>query len=106
MSIEIDIFTTTVHRAMTKQYSISEARNSLPALVHAVEDGTSVELTRRGRPVAILVSIADYDRLTRQRPDLWSAIERFRAETDLEELDVESILDGVEDRSPGREPEI
>ena len=91
---------------MTKQFSISQARNSLPALVHAVEDGESVELTRRGRPVAALVSISDFDRLTRTRPDLWSAVERFRAETDLEELDVEQILDGVRDRSPGPEPEI
>ena len=91
---------------MTKQYSISQARNSLPALVHAVEDGASVELTRRGRPVAVLVSISDYDRLTGKRPNLLSAIERFRAETDLEELDVEQILAGGRDRSPAPEPEI
>lgn len=91
---------------MTKQYSISQARNRLPALVHAVEDGVSVELTRRGRPVAALVSIADFNRLTRNRPDMWSAIERFRADTDLEELDVDQILDGVRDRSPGPEPDI
>ena len=91
---------------MPKQYSISEARNSLPALVHAVEDGDAVELTRRGQPVAVLISISHYDRFTRQRPDPWSAIERFRAETDLEELDVEQILDAVRDASPGREPEI
>ncbi len=91
---------------MPKQYSIAEARNALPALVHSVEDGGSVELTRRGRPVAVLVSISDFDRLTSKPPDLWSAIERFRAETDLEELDVEQILEGVRDASPGREPEL
>ena len=91
---------------MTKQVSISQARNSLPSLVHAVEDGASIELTRRGRPVAALVSISDFDRLTGKRPDLWSAIEHFRDETDLEELDVEQILDGVQDRSPGPEPVI
>ncbi len=91
---------------MPKQYSISQARNSLPSLVHAVEDGASVELTRRGRPVAVLVSISDYDRLTRKQPDLWSSIEQFRAETDLEELDVDQILDGVRDRSVAPEPEI
>ena len=56
--------------------------------------------------MAVLVSISDYDRLTGKRPDLWSAIERFRAETDLEELDVEQILAGVRDRSPAPEPEI
>ncbi len=91
---------------MVKQYSISEARNSLPSLVHAVEDGGPVQLTRRGRAVAVLVSVTAYERLARNRPDLWSAIERFRAETDLEEFDVDEILDGVRDLSPGREPEI
>ncbi len=91
---------------MPDQYSISQARNSLPALVHAVEDGAAVELTRRGRPVAVLVSKSAWDRLARPRADLWSAIERFRAETDLEALDVDQILEGVRDRSPGREPEI
>ncbi len=91
---------------MIKQFSISQARNSLPSLVHAVEDGASVELTRRGQPVAVLVSISAYKSLTRKRPDLWSEIENFRAETDLEELDVEQILTGVRDRSVGPEPEI
>ena len=91
---------------MTKQASISQARNSLPSLVHEVEAGASVELTRRGRPVAVLLSISDYGRLTGKRPDLWSAIQRFREKTDLEELDVEQILAGVRDRSPGPEPEI
>ncbi len=51
-------------------------------------------------------SIARSDRLKRKRPDLWSLIERFRAETDLEELDIEQILEGVRDRSVAPEPEI
>ena len=91
---------------MTRQYSISQARNTLPSIVHAVEDGTSVELTRRGHPVAVLLSISEYRRLTRKRADLWSAIEAFRAETDLKELDVERILEGVRDRSLDLEPDI
>ena len=91
---------------MRKRYSIAEARNGLTGLVHAVEEGPPVELTRRGHPVAVLVSIKDFERLSGDRPDLWSAIERFRAETDLEALDVDDILAGVRDPSPGREPEI
>lgn len=91
---------------MRRQYSIAEARNGLTGLVHAVEDGPPVELTRRGQPVAILVSIKDFERLARGRPNLWSAIEKFRAETNLEELDVDGILEGVRDPSPGREPDI
>jgi prevent-host-death family protein len=91
---------------MPKQYSIAEARSSLPSLVHAVEAGPPVELTRRGRSVAVLLSATDFARLQPRRPDLWAAIETFRRETDLEELDVDAILEDVRDRSPGREPEL
>ena len=91
---------------MQKQYSIAEARNSLPALVHSVEAGTPVEITRRGRPVAVLLSLDEYSRLRPGQPDLWKAIEAYRQETDLEDLAVEEILEGVRDRSLGREPGI
>jgi len=89
---------------MSRQYSIAAARNQLPALVHAVEAGPPVELTRRGQPVAVLLSVADYRRLRQDKPDLWEAIQRFREETDLETLDAEGVWAGVRDRSPGREP--
>ena len=37
------------------------------------------------------------------RPSLWEAIQKFRAETDLDELDIDSVMEGVRDRSPGRD---
>jgi prevent-host-death family protein len=46
-------------RGMSKQYSIAEARRNLPTLVNEVESGTEVELTRRGTPVAVVVSLED-----------------------------------------------
>lgn len=91
---------------MTKQYSIATARNSLPALVHSVENGPPVELTRRGRPVAVLLSLLEYDRLRHGKPDLWEAIQDFRRTTDLDGLDIDEVYAGVRDRSPGREPEL
>jgi antitoxin (DNA-binding transcriptional repressor) of toxin-antitoxin stability system len=42
---------------MEKRFTISEAKNNLPAIVHSVETGPSVKLTRRGRPVAVLLLI-------------------------------------------------
>ena len=44
---------------MQKQFSISEAKNRLPSIIHIhyVEEGPYVELTRRGKPVAVLLSI-------------------------------------------------
>jgi len=38
---------------MQKQYSIAEAKNKLPAIIHDVEEGSIVQFTRRGRPVAV-----------------------------------------------------
>lgn len=92
---------------MARQASIAQAKNQLPALVHAVEAGQPVELTRRGRPVAVLVSLADYARISPARPTPWAAIARFRAAADLSLLeDVDAIFAGVRDSSPGRDVEL
>lgn len=86
---------------MRRHVSITHARSSLSALIHSVENGPPIELTRRGRPVALLLSTAAYERLQRKPPDLWEAIEAFRRETDLEALDVATVYTDVRDRSPG-----
>lgn len=75
---------------MGKQYSIAQARDHLPGIVHEVERGAPVELTRRGKPVAVILSLQDYRRLSSGRIDLWQAIE------------PEEWLEGVRARSPGR----
>jgi len=88
---------------MSKRYSIAEARDQLPAIVHDAEKGKPVELTRRGKPVAVLISVADYQRLASARPDFWGALQAFRERSDLTDLDVDEIFAGVRDRSPGGE---
>ena len=45
---------------MPKRYSIAEARNHLPAIVHDAENGAPIELTRRGKPVAVLISASEW----------------------------------------------
>ena len=91
---------------MTTQYSIAKARDRLPALVHQVEQGPAVELTRRGRPVAVLLSITEYRNLRRDRPSFLEAVQQFRQETDLEGLATEDPWSDVRDRSPGRDPAL
>ncbi len=45
-----------------------EARNQLPHLLEAAEDGRSTIITKHGRPVAALVPIDDYVAAARQEP--------------------------------------
>jgi len=60
---------------MERTFSIAEAKDRLPRLVHAAEAGVPVALTRRGKPVAVLISMAEYDRLKRKKRKIdWSAI--------------------------------
>jgi prevent-host-death family protein len=87
----------------TTRASIAEAKDNLPALVHGVEEGGAVEITRRGRPVAVLLSAAEYQRLRATRPGPWEALQAFRREHDLAALDVAGAFEETRDRSTGRD---
>ena len=91
--------------SMTRKYSIAEARDNFTSVVHEAEKGTQVELTRRGKPVAVLLGVADFERLSTGRPGFWQAYEEFRQRVDLSEdgIDSEEIFGDVRDPSPGRD---
>ncbi|HMA91771.1 MAG TPA: type II toxin-antitoxin system Phd/YefM family antitoxin [Polyangiaceae bacterium] len=61
-----------------QQYSIADARKNLPSLVDEAEAGCEVQLTRRGRPVAVVVSIGHYERLKANRGSFAVAYQAFR----------------------------
>ena len=90
---------------MVKRYSIAEAEGNLTDLVHEAEQGIKVELTRRGKPVAVLVGAEDFERLSKKTPDFWEAYEKFRREHNLEEanIDPDEVWGDVRDPSPGRD---
>ena len=52
---------------MEKKYSIAEARQQLPAIVHEAERTGAVRITRRGQVVARLISEHEFQRLARRR---------------------------------------
>jgi prevent-host-death family protein len=89
--------------SMAKQYSIAAARDQLPALVHEAERGKHIRLTRRGKAVALLISVADYERLSSQRTDVWDKLQDFRTKHDLSDVDVDDVFENVRDHSPGRD---
>jgi len=81
-----------------RRVSVAEAKNTLPALLHEAES-SPVEIARRGKPVAVLLSCASYDRLRRRGDGVSSALERFRATHDLKELDAATAFADVRDRA-------
>ncbi len=89
---------------MSKSYTIAEARCNLPSIVHELARKSAIQLTRRGRTVAVLLSIDEYERLQAGLTTFWNAYQSFRATVDLTALDIDpSIFNEARDRSPGRE---
>ncbi len=89
---------------MSKSYSIADARNNFAAMVRDVELDSAIEVTRRGEPVAVLLSIEEYRRLLAGRKSFWDAYSEFRDEVDLRRLNIEpEIFEDLRDVSPGRE---
>jgi prevent-host-death family protein len=87
---------------MLTSYSIAEARNRLARLVHDAEGGRPVELTRRGKRVAVLLSVEQFDRAVRGKPSFWDALTAYRAQVDLRDMDVDEIFQDVRDVGSGR----
>ena len=92
---------------MLKQFSIADARDQFTSLVRDVEQDTTVELTRRGKPVAVLMSIQEYQRLQAHRIRFWDAYTTFRDKVNLQKLDIQpELFTELRDTSPGREVDL
>ena len=88
---------------MPKSYTIAGARAKLADIVDEVEAGSDVELTRRGKKVAIVMSAARYARLRGARMAFMTAYEAFRAGHDLAGAGVErSWSRGLRSRNADR----
>lgn len=94
----------TDHRRTHRSVSIAQARAALPDLVKDAETGTPVEITRRGKPVAVLVSATTYQRLSAERPTFTQALGRFLATADRIGPPLEGDgFEGLRDPTPGRD---
>lgn len=92
--------------AMTTIYSIAEARNQFAALIREVEEGDEpVQVTRRGEPVAVILSRDKYEQLLAQqsRLDFWQAYQAWRQKWQVDTWEDEADpFAGIRDHSPGR----
>ena len=90
---------------MTEKHSIAEARRNLPRLIREAEHGKTVELTRRGEAVAVLVGRRTFERLAVGRRRFVEAYGDFVETVDLSELalDPDEPFGSTRDTEPGRE---
>ena len=92
---------------MHDEISIAEAKNRLPSIIHSVEKGPYIKLTRRGKPVAILLSIKEYERLSKKTTGLWEALSKFREQVKEINTDItDPEFEDLRDADPGRKVEI
>jgi len=90
-------------QSMSQRYSIAEARSRLPSIVDQAEAGVEVELTRRGQPVAVLVSCRAFERLQGKRVHFADAYRKFLETHSLREVGVDpEFAASTRERTSGR----
>ncbi len=88
---------------MSRQYSIAEARASLSAIIDQAESGQQIELTRRGKPVALVISLDEFARLQGNRPQFGEAYGEFLQTHSLSELGLnKGYFEATRSREQGR----
>jgi prevent-host-death family protein len=88
---------------MRQKYSIAQARAPLASIIHQVEAGTPVELTRRGKTVAVMLSCRDYERLSGRPVSFKDTCDAFLKKYDLKKIGIgKRFLVGIRDMGPGR----
>ena len=85
---------------MHKEIAIAEAMRKLPSIIHDVEAGMPVRLTRRGKPVAVVVAINDYQRSEPEKEGFWDAFMAFRKTLEKENIEFsDSDFENLRDKT-------
>lgn len=86
--------------------SIAEAKNQLPRMVHEAETGAAVHITRHGKPVAVLISEAEYARLRaagQGQKSVWETMRDWRGATGFDWPDLsDKEIEAWRERTPPR----
>lgn len=87
--------------AAMSDISITKARSCLAQLVQQAERGQPVRITRRGRPVAVLVSVAAHARLNTGRVGLLAYSQAWRDQAAAASVPMAAETDwaGLRDQS-------
>jgi antitoxin Phd len=63
---------------MDKTVSVAEAKNNLPSIIHEVEQGATVKITRHGKSVAVVVRQQNYEQMKEKGQNFWESLGKFR----------------------------
>jgi prevent-host-death family protein len=86
-----------------KTYSVAQARAALPGILNEVSAGEEVYLTRRGEPVAVVVSTRAYARLSGTPATFASTYRAFLESRGANEVALDAaFVRALRDRAPGR----
>lgn len=88
--------------------SIAEAKTQLTRLIHQAERGEAVHITRRGKPVAVLLPEDEYARLRQgqEQQNFWDLIAEMRSDPGFEPVDwSKEQVDSWRDHRPAPECE-
>jgi prevent-host-death family protein len=92
---------------MSEQHSIADASSHLDELVRKAEEGETVEITREGEAVAVLIGWREHKRIPKRHGDFWKALQEFRSSADFEAIgDPDEIWGDVRDPDPGRDIDL
>lgn len=92
---------------MADSYSVAETRNGLTKILRLVERTGHVHITRRGKPVAVVMSVEEFARLAPSRPSFTEALERFQQSKHAKHAVFDDeFFEGLRDPSPGREVDL
>jgi len=86
--------------------SIANAKTQLTRLIHQAERGEAVHITRRGKPVAVLLSEDEYTRLRQgqEQRNFWDLIAEMRSDPAFQPIDwSKEEIDSWRERRPARE---
>ena len=96
------MYMTMYSQSMTERYSIADARTSLAAIVDQAEAGQKVELTRRGRAVAVVISLREFERLRGGRRPFGKAYRAFVEKYPPSKIGLDAEFPPARDKATGR----
>ena len=82
--------------------TIAEAKNNLSQLIYQLEADETIHLTRHGKPVAVMLSEANYQKLIHKNNSLYQAIQQWRTELKDEVALTEAELENIRTSSQER----